>query len=270
MKKRQKSLVVFILVSMLSACNLPARPTSSPGIDQAVAGTLVAMTLEALRTKIPAGNTPDSTPTLLNQQIANSPMPSATPSLAVTPTPTGTITPTYQVPMLTFNVNSNCREGPGTNFKVVIVLKTGQQVQALGTQGNYWIVKSPKDSTACWVANELASPSGSYWTLPTMTAPPAPTANPPTAPGWSKYNYNCVYAAGGSTLTMNLVWSDRSNNETGFKIYRDGQEVANLAADTTSYTDVTFVASGLSLGYYVEAYSEAGKASSSTITASCQ
>ena len=264
MKTRQKPLLTFILVGLLTACNLPARPTSAPGIDQAVAGTLVAMTLEALRTKMPESTAPATNPPLLN-----SPTASATPNQAVTPTPTGTITPTYSVPMLTFNVNSNCREGPGTDFKVVIVFKTGEQVEAIGTQGLYWIVKNPKGNS-CWVANDLASPSGSVWSLPSMTAPPAPSANPPTAPGWSKYNYNCVYASGGNTVTMNLVWSDRSNNETGFKVYRDGQVISEMAADSTSYTDVTFVGSGKSLQYTIEAFSAAGSASSSTITASCQ
>ena len=69
---------------------------------------------------------------------------------------------------------------------------------------------------------------------------------------------------------MNLVWTDRANGETGFKVYREGQVIATLAADTSSYTDSAFVASGKSLSYYVEVYSDAGKASSSAISASCQ
>ena len=265
MKNRQNTLITMFLLFTLTACNLPARPTSAPGIDQALAGTIVAMTLEALRTKTPEGTVPAP-----NQPVANSPVPSTTPSLVLTTTPTGTITPTYAVPMITLNVNSNCREGPGTDYKIVILLKTGQQVEALGVQGNFWIVKNPKGTIPCWVANDLGSPSGSYWTLPTVTAPPAPSPNPPAAPGWSLWHYDCTYAAGGSTVTMNMNWTDHSSDETGFKVYRDGQVIANLPADSTSYTDVAFVESGKSLTYFVEAFSEAGKSSSSTKSASCQ
>lgn len=268
MKTLRQTITLIMLTSLLAACNLPARPTSTPIIDQALAGTIVAMTLESLHTKLP-----ESTPALSNPAVKNSPVPTIitpTPTMAQTSTPTATITPTYAVPMMQFTVNSNCREGPGKDYKVAIVFQTGQKAEAVGVMGDYWIVKNPKSNDPCWIANDLASPSGSTWTLPTVTAPPAPTSNPPAAPGWSKYNYDCVFASGGSTVTMNLIWSDRAYNEAGYKVYRDGQVVASLAADSTSYIDVSFVASGQTISYYVEAYSNAGQTKSSTITASCQ
>ena len=257
------------IATILAACNLPVRPASTPGIDQALAGTIVASTLEALRTKTPSQSMSD-----LSTPLPTTPFPSTIPTfvstLAITPSPTATITPTYSVPMLNFAVNTNCREGPGTEYKVIIVLRSGQQAEAVGVQGNYCIAKNPNGEETCWVASDLASPSGSVWLLPTMTAPPLPTREPPPAPNWSKWNYECAYASGGSTMTMNLLWTDHATNETGYRVYRDGQVIASLGPDINSYIDVAFLESGKSFSYSVEVYSDAGQSSTSTISKACQ
>jgi hypothetical protein len=265
MKMPQNILTVIILTAVLGACNLPTRPTSTPGIDQAQAGTIVAMTLESLRTQSPASTQP-----LLITTTPISITTTSTPTLAVTKTPPGTITPTYSVPMLSFDGNTNCREGPGTDYKVLTVIRSAQKAEAVGGQDKYWVVKNPNGEGTCWVASDFATPTGSTWTLPTMTAPPLPTREPPAAPVWSDWNYTCAFAPGGSTVTMNLLWTDRASDETGYKIYRDDQAVITLAADSSSYTDTAFVESGKSLIYYVEAFSDAGHSDSSKITATCQ
>ena len=71
-------------------------------------------------------------------------------------------------------------------------------------------------------------------------------------------------------MTMNLGWTDRSNNEDGFNVYRDGQVIATLAPDSTSYVDVAFVATGKALNYSVEAFNKDWQGSTSTITNFCQ
>ena len=106
--------------------------------------------------------------------------------------------------------------------------------------------------------------------LPTVTAPPTPTPKPPNPPAWSTYNFTCDFASGGSNITMNLVWTDRTTDEVGYIIYRDGQAIANLGPNSTSYTDVAFVSVGQSVSYKVEVYNKSGTAGSSTISATCQ
>lgn len=103
-------------------------------------------------------------------------------------------------------------------------------------------------------------------TVPLVTASPSS----PNAPLWSVYHYTCELAAGGGTMTMNLGWTDRSNNEEGFNIYRDGLVIATLAPDSTSFTDVAFVATGKALKYSVEAFNKDWRGSTSTITNFCQ
>ncbi len=252
--KTTKRLTVFLWFAMvLSACNIPARTNpATPTIDNAIVSTIAAMTLQAIPTQV---------------RIIT-----LTPTVLVTPTPTSTITQTYTVPMILFEGNTNCRSGPGTSYDVITVVLNGQKAEAIGVSenGSYWLIKNPNKGDPCWVAGDLAKPSGSVLQLPTMAAPPTPTSIPPTAPAWSAYNYTCDFASGGSTITMNLVWTDRSNNEEGYTVYRDKQAVTTLAPNTSTFVDVAFVASGQTISYSIEVFNKAGRASSSTITASCQ
>ena len=198
--------------------------------------------------------------------------PTFTPTVAATATQTPTVTPTYTTPILLFNGNANCRKGPGEEFDVVTVVRSGQKAEAVGRleKTNYWLVKKPGSAETCWVTDDFAKSSGSIQMLPTVTAPSTPTPKPPVPPSWSTWNYTCDFASGGSNINMNLVWTDRSNDEVGYIVYRDGQAIANLGSNSTTYTDTAFVSAGQSVSYKVEVYNKSGTASSSTISATCQ
>ena len=71
-------------------------------------------------------------------------------------------------------------------------------------------------------------------------------------------------------MTMNLSWSDRTNSEEGYNVYRDMKVIATLAPNSTSYVDVAFVATGKPLSYSVEAFNKDWRARTSTITYSCK
>ncbi len=105
---------------------------------------------------------------------------------------------------------------------------------------------------------------------PTKTAWPMSTRTPPNIPVWSAYNYTCELATGGGDMTMHLGWTDRSNSEEGYKVYRDGSVIATLASNSTFYVDVAFVATGNSLSYSVEAFNMDWQVMSDTITYGCQ
>jgi len=72
--------------------------------------------------------------------------------------------------------------------------------------------------------------------LSQFQAPSIPLGNPPSPP----MNLSAVAA---SFSSINLSWTDASNNETGFKIYRSLNNtgpfvsIATVAANTTSYSD---------------------------------
>lgn len=109
------------------------------------------------------------------------------------------------------------------------------------------------------------NPAGSVAIASPVFAPVAPNT-----PVLSAYKYTCELALGGGTMTMNLAWTDRSSDEQGYRVYRDGQPIATLAPDATSYMDAAFVATGKTLSYSVEAFSQDRQASTGTITAGCR
>lgn len=62
-----------------------------------------------------------------------------------------------------------------------------------------------------------------------------------------------------------LTWADNSNNETGFKIYRDGVLIHTTAANATSYTD-TGATNGTTHTYSVKATNGATDSAAATTT----
>ena len=104
---------------------------------------------------------------------------------------------------------------------------------------------------------------------PIYTAPIS-TLIPPNTPVWSVYDYTCELAVGGGTMTMNLAWTDRSNSEEGYKVYRDGQVIATLAPNSTFYVDTAYVATGKTLSYSVEAFNQNWRFSTPTVSYGCQ
>jgi hypothetical protein len=57
-------------------------------------------------------------------------------------------------------------------------------------------------------------------------------------------------------FSLRLVWADNSTDEDGFNIYRNGELIATVGANTTSYNDTP--PNNTSLVYLVEAFNGAG------------
>jgi SH3-like domain-containing protein len=236
------------LLLCLAACNLPQAAPATAAPDANAVASIVAQTLQAM------------TPSAM-------PQPQATPAPAFTATPNATITPTYSVPALTMKGDSNCRSGPGQQYKVLTVLRAGTKVEALGrsSANNYWVVKNPNGGE-CWVTNEFATTSGSIHSLPTVQAPPTPTVSLPAAPRGLRYDFACSFGAG---TTVNLYWQDAAIDEQGYRLYRDGALLAELPANSAFYSDTVFITNGSAL-YRVDAFNATGGAPAQvTVNISC-
>jgi hypothetical protein len=72
-------------------------------------------------------------------------------------------------------------------------------------------------------------------------------------PGGLTYSYECASGA----VSITLSWTDAANNEDGYRIYRDGNQVAELAADSTSYTET--VPSSGTYTYKIAAFNGSGE-----------
>jgi hypothetical protein len=257
-------LSLALLIS-LAACNMPKDSGAeiAPELQTAAAQTVQAILTPlnsptSVRSETPDSPQAQSTPRLAGTQ-------SATPARGLTPT----ITPTYSTPTLTFNENTNCRTGPGQDYKIVFTFLAGGTAEVVGAypQDGYWVVKLPDSGDTCWAWGGYAAPSGSTWVVPSVTPPATRAAAAPEAPAGLNWKYSC--GAGGD-ITVTLEWTDRSDGEEGFRVARDGEVIAQLPPNATSYTDVFVGNFTDKYVYFIEVFGSGLTARSDSVSFSCQ
>jgi len=246
---------------IVSSCTLPGRDTPT----QSDMMTAAALTVQAA-----LGGTSPATSTVVALSSATGTATPATPSL--TPTVTPTITPTYSVPMLTIKESTNCRSGPGQEYEIVFTFLPGAVVEIVGQypQDNYWVVKLPDSSDTCWAWGQYATVSGSSWVVPTLQPPPSKTPAPPQAPTGLSYTYECTWNGVNTDITVNLKWTDRSDNEEGYRVLRDEVEIAILPPNSTTFSEVYATDAGKKVSYSILVFLGNQTAKSGTISFSCQ
>jgi uncharacterized protein YgiM (DUF1202 family) len=236
-----KRIIIFTLaiVLLLSSCNIPE--SASPESAEAVQ-TSAALTVEAVL------KTPLASPT--GESGGNS---------------STEITPTNSKPFASFEDVTNCRTGPGVNYERITQITPQDAVEIIGFYPpNYWVVMT--DAGPCWVAGEFVTPSGSLATVPTVTAPPTPQGGAPDNVSLQQWNISCNYAT--NKADVSIRWTDK-DNESGYRVFRNNEQVAELVANSTAFTETITLLSGQSVGYYIVAFNAVGDTSSKTITLSC-
>lgn len=252
-----RSLAGMILILALFACNMPFEQLPPPDEIQ----TAAALTLQAILT--PSATSKASTPL-----ITATASPRVTRTAAAAGSATITITPTYSVPMLTVREATNCRTGPGEAYEVVVTYLTGKQLEIVGRYDpeNFWLVKSSESPTgSCWLWGEFADVTGSFWAVASVTPPPTATARPPRAPGIVEWNFSC--SDGNITFTVN--WVDNASDEAGYRIFRNGEGLVELPANTVTFTDVFNLPPDQSVEYYIQVFGPRGTANSSIMRMRC-
>ncbi len=171
----------------------------------------------------------------------------------------------------TLNKQTLCLEGPGTAYLTVSAIDAGTIVELIGIGDveSWLVIDNPiYTGVACWLPEDVVDldPDLDLGILPVIAAPLLATATPTTAPTPPNAPSNLaesgrVCSAGEFSIT--LTWADNATNEDGYKLYRDGQLVATLGANSTQYKDT--LPDYLAHSYTVEAYNDAGSAGSNTI-----
>jgi hypothetical protein len=153
MKSSQARILVLsaLLIVFTDGCNLPLLPDNgtSPN-DQAA--TVVALTLQAAITGVPAG------------------------SSALT---------------VSDNTNCRSGPGTNYPVVTTIPAGTPAQIVAQYGGGQYWIVKAPDGKGECWVLAELGKVTGDTSALPLATAVVDKNATIPGRPVYFFYHYDC-------------------------------------------------------------------------------
>ncbi len=242
----------LVLLAAILACNFPAEQVPPPGDVQ----TAAALTVQAIMAA------PSSTPGGTPSPAAIAASPTGSPSQTVT------VTPTYSTPMLTVRENTNCRTGPGEAYQIVTTYQTGKKLEIVGRYGpgNFWLVKSKESPTGtCWLWGQYADATGSYWAVSSVTPPATITSAPPRAPSIQEWNFSC----GGGALTFTVNWKDQATGETGYRVFRNGKQIVELPADSTTYTDTYPISANEDVEYYIQVYGPSGTVNSSVMRMKC-
>lgn len=114
---------------------------------------------------------------------------------------------------------------------------------------------------------KMIDPKGNHVIIPgVITKVGTPSTGNLTSPGDLRYEYSCVPGS----VTISLKWKDRSDNEEGFRVYRDGTKVTDLPAGSTSYDDL--LSAPGSYAYVVAAFNSSGESPANVTaeTTNCQ
>jgi len=195
-----------------------------------------------------------ATPTL---QATASAVPSSTATLPVTATLTSTLIPAITEPTGEFTQNANCRKGPGTAYAVVTSLLQGQMVSIDGRNelSTWWWIVLPNGGH-CWVSDVSVDVAGPVEDVPAIPTPPPPPSS-----------LEALVSCTSSTYSVALTWFDAAQDELGYYVYRDGNRVATLGANSASYNE-NFVSRG-NHTYDVEAFNSTGASDRVTVDAPC-
>lgn len=250
MKAKRTLIAVNALLVAILACNLPS--AQNPAQPPAAAAS--------------------ETPAMVVLVSSDTPAVTETPSL----TPTITLTPTPSVPEVTVTSATNCRTGPGTEYDLLYTLQPGQVAQIVGkdTPDNYWVITFP-GGTTCWLWGQYAVVTGNVAALAEYPVPPTPTPSVPAAPSGLKIHKDCNNEALRVRVDVELSWQDNATNEEGYYIYRNGDLLATLGANATSFSDTTYQATAIgpgidpSIEYAVQSFNEAGKSKKISKSVSC-
>ena len=214
--------------------------------------TATATTMAAA-TSVPATSTPVA-PTAMAV-----PVPTATETNPPPPTATEPPTPTAQLtPEVNPGMNAYCRKGPGTNYYPITFLQAGNNYTIVGQNGlnTWWLIQAPGNIT-CWMGDPTSVLAGPVWQVSIQTAPPLPQK-----PGDFIATPTCHSAL--NILYVEFSWLAQ-DNAIGYRLYRNGNLLADLGPNTTYYEDHT-PPFGVDLRYALEAYNEYGVADRATLT----
>ena len=238
MKKLLTGIGILALAAL--ACNFVNHGLLPSSPSQSAIATAVAQTMQAAESASPTVPTVFDTPPL------------------ITPSPSAT-------PMAIIKAATSCRSGPAETYQSIADVTTNQKAAVLGkdSSGNYWLIQT--SSGECWVAAQYLAISGNTQGIPEVTPLPSTPAGVPARPGKLTAIANC-----NTTSTTNvLTWTDNANNENGYYVFRDGNRIADLPANSTTYTDTVNVSPGTQITYSVQAYNDVGASPQLTITSTC-
>lgn len=198
-KFRALMILVLAALTTLSACNYPGLSGSgnddTPEADAVM--TQIAQTIEAEIT--PPGEPAESPAAPTDTSIIP-------PTLGPTQPPApATVEPSPGQPVIRAEVDTNCRQGPSTLYKVVGYLLVGGESTVHGRKNDntWWYIATPKKpGTYCWAWGGSTRVEGDTSQLPVITPPPSPTLTPTAGAISIAASFSNVHSCGGTPTAI--------------------------------------------------------------------
>jgi len=166
---------------------------------------------------------------------ASQPTLTTAPSVAEPATPTLTATekatPNSQLAAQVIpTLNAYCRKGPGTMYTKITFIQTGKAYNVIGrnSQNTWWQIQVP-GTNDCWVGDANVGKQGPVEQVSIVQGLPLPGT-----PASFVNSYVCDITLG--TLGVSFNWA-AAVGVTGYRIYRNGDLLATVAENETSYHD---------------------------------
>lgn len=188
---------------------------------------------------------------------SQSPTQEETPTSQVTSTPTATSVPPSEAAPITINFNADSYSiavGECTTLRWAVenakqVALEGQSKSAVGAEQ-----VCPSDTISYRLtASSTSDEASAGVTIEVLAQPPAPPAQLSLGNGVCNSNGYMVQ----------LIWQDQSDNEDGYRVYRDGSLIAKLGPNSESYTDEPPGSGPYTYG--VEAFNQSGSSDRETV-----
>jgi hypothetical protein len=232
------SLIGMILVAafILSSCTA-ATQTVAPITQEASPSPLI----QAGSGSESATNTP---------AVVASAAPIATDTLAPTLAATEAATSTPQMAAQVIpTLNAYCRKGPGTDYHPITFLMKGTTYNVIGRDSldSWWLIEAP-GNVNCWVIDTQVNKQGAVGQVSIVQGQSLPGTT-------AKFVSSYVCDPTLQTLGVSLNWAAVAN-VTGYRIYRNGKQLANIEPTASSFHDDAPL--GVDLVYELEAFNDYG------------
>ncbi|NTV37645.1 MAG: hypothetical protein HGA82_00360 [Anaerolineales bacterium] len=103
--------------------------------------------------------------------------------------------------------------------------------------------------------------------LVTATSTPDLNVPPPLAPTIETWDFFCSNAK--KVMGIRILWTDAATDESGYRILRNGELVAELPAGANTFTDAIPLITGEKTRYQIEVFNSGGSSFSLEISFSC-
>ena len=70
-------------------------------------------------------------------------------------------------------------------------------------------------------------------------------------------------------MTITIDWADRSNNESGYRVLRDGNAIIEMPPNSTAFSETIALQSGDSVEYIIQVFNSTGELNSLPIKLTC-